>query len=85
MSFHFTCCQSFLFVCFYWKNYFIKLRRKREVYVNVAKQETFICISMQNSLQKTFEAEYKNIYKSFYNFSSYFDKGKQKKDYTYVP
>lgn len=59
MPFPFICCQ--VFVCFYWKNYFIKLRRKKEVYVNVANQETFIHIGMRDSLQSTKRKLKKNV------------------------
>lgn len=45
-----------------------------------------IHIGMQNSLQATkiFEAEYKDIYRSPYNFNSYFDNGEQTIDYMYT-
>lgn len=42
-----------------------------------------VCKILYNQ-QKIFEAEYKDIYKSPYNFSDYFDKGKQPKDYMYT-
>lgn len=41
-----------------------------------------VCEILYNQ-QKISEAEYKDIYKSPYNFSTYFDKGKQPKDYMY--
>lgn len=74
--------SSFLFLL---EIYFIKPRKKREICVNEQFKKTFthiVCKILYNQ-QKIFEAEYKDIYKSPYNFSSYFDKGKQPKDYMY--
>lgn len=71
---------------FYWK--FISLNwEKKGKFVSIRQfKEPFEHIAIRNCFQsiKNIEAEYKDIYKSPYNFSCDFDKEDQPKNYMYT-